>query len=70
MRVPHDCYLPVRVTRGELAALERLADDPTAWEGGAVSRGEAVRRLVREALAARGVEVLEPVELARTLGQV
>lgn len=48
-------YLPVRVTPDELAALEQIAADPTAWpDRQARTRGDALRVLLREGLAARG----------------
>lgn len=54
-------YLPTRITPGELAALEQLAATPSAWpDGYPLKRGDAARRLLREALSARGVQITEP----------
>ena len=54
-------YTPLRLTPGERAAVEALAAQGSAWHDGlSVERGTALRRLVREALRARGVTIVEP----------
>lgn len=54
-------YCPVRLTPGERLALEQLAATPGAWGTNyPLERGDAARRLLLEALAARGVRVTEP----------
>lgn len=60
-RVTRSRYLPMRVTPGELATLERLADAPELWpERVSLATSDVARRLILEALAARGVTVVEP----------
>lgn len=51
----------MRITPGELAAIERLADDPSRWpERQTLSLSEAARRLIRAALEHEGIAVTEP----------